>query len=248
MTTENEDKTTTEDNAVSEEKVTSEKIVNNEAEKKSGRLSRLLMAMVVAIPAGLIFAYIVFPNQLNQMFSFVGVETNTEVATVERAQAPLYPVNTFGAEPQEPEWVTKLQAEMEKRRAEYREQAEQNRPKDADREMPQWMQDRQAEMKQRRAEFEQQVAANNQAAAEQMPAWVKEQQKQHQDWAKRAANPPWVTNSQNMNGSQTAPAYSGQVPAFGYNPYPYPYYNGYAPVSPYHYPAPYYGPRYYPFW
>ena len=260
MTIENEDKVNSEDdaNAANESSSTTEKNVEVEAsEKKSNKLTTMLMALIVAIPAGSILAYVFMPDQLNSPFSdeaTAGKQSSSDSASA----VTLYPIDGNGVHAQEPEWVAKQRAEMDKRHAELRKQNEEQRASRMNSsEVPQWVKDQQAQAEQRRQEFEKQNVASNRLAPE-PPQWVKDQQVQmqkdqeryQQEWAKRSAamasnrppQPPWVTNHSGVNAYPPAQGYQNQMPVYGQNPAPY--YNGSVPpANPNYYGnAPYSGP------
>lgn len=235
MAIENEDKVNSEDgiNQANEESDTAEKKVEAVAEveisdKKSNKLTTMLMALIVAIPAGAILAYIVMPDQLNDMFSNeAGADQQSSSDFAPASPVTLYPIDGSGIRAQEPEWVAKQRAEMEKRHAELKKQNEEQRASHMNSsEVPQWVKDQWAQMQ-------------------------KEQERYQQEWAKRSADmasnrppqPPWVTNHPGVNAYPPAQGYQNQMPVYRQNPAPY--YNGSAPpVNPYYYGnAPYYGPH-----
>lgn len=196
--------------------------------------SSILMAMIVAIPAGAIVAYVVIPDELTEAFSTS--TTANEITTNDFQLQPAMPAQTTSGNlnnNQPPEWVVKHRAEMEMHRAELDKRNAENRAASrAGSEQPQWVKDQQARMEQEQQKHQE---------------WVKQQSELARN---RAAAYPANRQYPAMNGYQPNPAtMSNQIPAQQrpgqyYNPYPVnPYYNRpYYPNAPYN--APYGYPRY----
>lgn len=237
-------------------------------EKKSHTIMSMMMVLIIAIPAGLIAAYVAMPDQLNELFSFASSTDNQSSSSFDaRSQMPVHPAAGNRVHAQEPEWVAQRRAEMEKRRSEFEKQnADKSSSNMNQSEQPQWYKDRQAEMEKRRSEFEKQKADNFTANMNpsEPPQWVKDRQdKMEQERAryqeqrtKQLANMannrmPGYMNHPGMQAPQMAatvpnnqvPVWQNQNRANVYPQGPVPYYNGYAQrVNP----NPYYNAPYYP--
>ncbi|MCW8922320.1 MAG: hypothetical protein OQK69_01635 [Gammaproteobacteria bacterium] len=180
------------------------------------KLSSILMAMIVAVPAGMIVAYVAMPDQLNEMFSTTSAVESQQLNVYQMPpQMPAQVASENFNRNQEPEWVAQQRAEMEKRRAEFDKKNAASRAA-AEAEMPQWVKDQQAFMK-------------------------KEQERQ-QEWAKRSAgqaynvqpNMPGYMNNAGVNAYQQNPGqyYNGYPqPINPYNNYNVPY-NAYGSYYP----------------
>ena len=232
MTIENKDKVNSEDDAstanesssISEENV--EVTAEVEAsEKKSNKLTTMLMALIVAIPASSILAYVFMPDQLNSPFS--DEATASKQSSSDSASAvTLYPIDGSGVRAQEPEWVAKQRAEMDKRHAELRKQnEEQQASRMNSSEVPQWVKDQQAQMQKEQERYQRELAKRSAAMA-----------------SNRPAQPPWLANHSGVNAYPPAQGYRNQMPVYGQNQGPYN--NGFVPpVNPNYYGnAPYSGP------
>lgn len=222
---------------------------NKTAETSSNKMMTMMLALIVAIPAGAIVAYITMPGQLNEFLSLPNELENKESNNFQaHQQIPAYPSarSLNRVQESESEWLTQRRAEIAKRRSEFEKYntnhyAANRNPS----EPPQWVKDRLAQMEQRRAEFEKQNTDNYVASGNlaEPPQWVKDQQalmqknreKYQQQWANmsynRAVNQPSYMANPRMNAHQPQP---NQAPVTAYA----------QPVNPYYYNnAPYSGPH-----
>ena len=187
----------------------------------SNTFASMLLAIIVAIPAGMLVVYIAMPDQLNGFLPSSTTANNAgpnQFYVQPGMQGHPYSRN----QNQVPAWVAMQREQMEKRRAEFNKRNENlNSVNRSAAEPPQWVKDQQARMQ-------------------------KEQEKYQQEWAKRSSEMsnngpqavPGYMNNRGMNGYP-----QNQAPVYSQNPAPY--YNGYAPpVNSYQYSnSPYNAPQ-----
>ena len=197
--------------------------------KKSNTMVSMLLALVVAVPAGMLVAYVAMPEQLNDMFSFFSDSTDDSSNDYARTQMPVQPDAGNWNQNQVPEWVVQQRAEMEKRRSSFeRNNTDRFAENRSSFQPPQWVKDRQALIQ-------------------------KEQEKYQQEWAKRSAPPlhngaPSPSSYGYLN-NQAMNVYPQNPPPVNAYPQNQPrYYNGYAQANPYAYNnGAYYGPQNMPY-
>ncbi|MDH5387133.1 MAG: hypothetical protein OEY06_01645 [Gammaproteobacteria bacterium] len=180
-------------------------IAEESTKKESKTMVSMLMALIVAIPAGMIVAYVAMPGQVGEVFSSSST-ANNESSNVLYAHPGMPGHANAGSRNQHkvPDWVAHQREQIEKRRANFdRQNAERKEATRNSAEPPQWVKNQQEWAKRSSANF------NN-----------------------RPQTFPGYMNNSRTNGypQNQAPVYS-QNPAPYYNGYapptnPYQYNNG----------------------
>ena len=218
MATKKEKAANSEDD-VSIENENKDTIAEESTKKESKTMVSMLMALIVAIPTGMIVAYVAMPGQVGEVFSSSST-TNNERSNVVYAQPgmPAHANTGKRGQHQVPAWVAQQREQMEKRRSDFERQNANRKVENKNSvEPPQWVKDQQALMQ-------------------------KEHEKYQQEWAKRSAE------SAN-NRPQAFPGNMNNARMNGYPQNPAVYNNGYAqPANPNrYYNGPYYAPHNMPY-
>ena len=183
------------------------------------KLASMMMALIVAIPTAAIVAYIVVPNELNNLISKENSSYLATVAANPQSQNPVVLTTNNRNQSQQPAWVIEHRAEMEKHRLAIEKQnADAFSAKGTIPEPPQWVKDQQAQMEKEKAKY-QEWAKQSAASAPSRGMGYRQQSNP----AIPGNQAPVQQNSGQYNGGYAYPVNPSQNrPYYTNGPYGYP--------------------------